>query len=60
MGEIEYAAFESKKEEMTLQSCISLIMYFEYNPKTQDLLQVLELLPNELKETNSLDVNTNR
>lgn len=55
-----YGAFESGKKEMTWRTCISLIMYFEYNHKTQDMLHALELFPNELEETGSFCVNDNR
>lgn len=43
-----YGAFELKKKDMTWRTCFSLILYFEYNTKTQDMLHALGLFPDEL------------
>lgn len=53
-----YGAFELKKKEMTWRTCFSLIMYFEYNPKTQDMLHALGLFPAELSEVKTMDLVT--
>ena len=53
-----YGAFELKKKEMTWRTCFSLIMYFEYNPKTQDMLHALGLFPAELSEVKAMDLVT--
>lgn len=53
-----YGAFELKKKEMTWRTCFSLIMYFEFNPKTQDMLHALDLFPAELSEAKAMDLVT--
>lgn len=53
-----YGAFELKKKEMTWRTCFALIMYFEFNPKTQDMLHALDLFPAELNEAKSMDMVT--
>lgn len=32
------------------------IMYFEFNPKTQDMLHALDLFPVELNEAKTMDI----
>lgn len=49
-----YGAFELKKKKMTWRTCFSLIMYFEYNVKTQEMLHALELFPEELSDVGEI------
>lgn len=49
-----YGAFELKKKEMTWRTCFSLIMYFEFNPRTHDMLHALDLFPDELDEAKNI------
>ena len=51
-----YGAFELKEKEMTWRTCFALIMYFEFNPKTQDMLHALDLFPVELNEAKTMDM----
>lgn len=51
-----YGAFELKEKEMTWRACFALIMYFEFNPKTRDMLHALDLFPLELNEAKTLDM----
>lgn len=46
-----YSAFELKKKDMSWRTCFSVLMYFNYNPRTHRLLRALGLFPEEIDES---------
>lgn len=46
-----YSAFELKKKDMSWRTCFSLLMYFNHNPQTHNLLRALRLFPKEFGES---------
>lgn len=45
-----YNSIESKKKEMSWRICFPLLMYFDHNPVTHDLLRALGIYPLEFEE----------
>lgn len=52
-----YSSIETKKRRMSWNTCLSLILFFENNENTNDLLKAIGAFPDELK--NVLNI-TNR
>lgn len=45
-----YNSVESKRRKMSWRTCFPLLMYFDNNPRTHDLLRALQVYPLEFVE----------
>ena len=44
-----YQAIETGKRKMTWRTYLALLLYFDYNPMTHDMLRSLKVFPEELR-----------
>lgn len=45
-----YSAIEAGKKRMTWRTYLALIMMFDYNPKTHEMIRQINIFPSELEE----------
>ena len=45
-----YSAIEAGKKRMTWRTYLALIMMFDYNPKTHEVIRQINIFPSELEE----------
>lgn len=45
-----YQAIETGKRKMTWRTYLALLLYFDYNPMTHDMLRSLKVFPEELRD----------
>ena len=47
-----YQAIETGKRKMTWRTYLALLLFFDYNPMTHDMLRSLNVFPDELRNVN--------
>lgn len=47
-----YQAIETGKRKMTWRTYLALLLFFDYNPMTHDMLRSLNVFPDELRNAN--------
>lgn len=50
-----YQAIETGKRKMTWRTYLALLLFFDYNPMTHDMLRSLKVFPDELRNVNQLN-----
>lgn len=50
-----YSSIETKKRRMSWNTYLSIILFFENNERTKDLLEVIGVFPKELKNVLNVD-----
>lgn len=51
-----YQAIETGKRKMTWRTYLALLLFFDYNPRTRDILRSLNVFPEELTTAAPLDL----